>query len=529
MKKAIFLTSILILIMGLVAIGCASTTSNSPPASGQSPKTAIATEQAAKTTGTPNYGGSLKMIEASCPAGSIGWPADSVNLAVMISQYCLETLIQTDFQGNIMPGLATSWQLAPDNKSITFTLRKGVKFHDGTDFNANAVKFDFDAGIAAKRFPEFKSVDVIDDYTVRVNLNQYQNITMLTFRTVWAYIASPTAFQKNGVDWARENLVGTGPFKQVELNRDVSFKAIKNENYWQKGKPYVDSVEVLFIKDANTQIIGLKTGQGNILDSDTGKAALDLQQAGYTIDHASIGTATLVPDSANPSSPFAKPSVRQAVEYAIDKESIAKALSFGFWGAAYQLPYPGSPIYDPNFAGRKYDPDKAKQLLTAAGYPNGFETAIIANTQSIWRDLMPIFQNQLAKVNIKATLEFPEQAKYNQYRDVSGWQNALFGYNMGYNANYNSNYQNIVISKNILVSMSKSQDLADKINTSLLSPNFDVVKANAVKEQIFNDTLFIPIYYTERCFIYPSTLHDPGFFHTSSQQSYRSEDAWFSK
>ena len=130
------------------------------------------------------------------------------------------------YNGRIEPWLAESWKVAPDKKSITFVLRKGVKFHDGTDFNAEAAKFNLDALKAGKNpgTEDWGSIDIIDAYTVRINLLKYSNILLSRFGATPGSMVSPTAFKTKGIEWARWNPVGTGPFEFVSFERDASMR-----------------------------------------------------------------------------------------------------------------------------------------------------------------------------------------------------------------------------------------------------------------------------------------------------------------
>ena len=130
-----------------------------------------------------------------------------------------------------------------------------------------------------------------------------------------------------------------------------------------------------------------------------------------------------MPDGANPDSPFAKQKVREAAEYAIDRQAIVEGLGYGFWSAANQFDEPGGVAYDPNFKGREYNPDKAKSLLAEAGYPNGFQTKIIARSDES-QDVLVAMQTYLAAVGIKAKIEIVDRGKYAEV-NLKGWQNGL--------------------------------------------------------------------------------------------------------
>jgi peptide/nickel transport system substrate-binding protein len=127
----------------------------------------------------------------------------------------------------------------------------------------------------------------------------------------------------------------------------------------------------------------------------------------------------LIPDTANDDSLATKST--EAAEYAIDRKAIAQTLGYGYWEASYQIPARSSPVYNPNFTlGRQCDPDKAKQLLSEAGYPSGFETTIICFAGGLNRDAILAAQAYLTKVGIKAQLEYPEIPKYTAISTAAG-------------------------------------------------------------------------------------------------------------
>ncbi len=135
------------------------------------------------------------------------------------------------------PWLADSWQADPQAKTLTFKLKSGIKFQDDTDFNAEAVKWNIEEYQKAKR-PEvngIQSMDVIDAHTLRLNLEQWDN-NLLESIAYYVKMASPTAITKNGKDWAIKNPVGTGPFKLVSWERDISVKFKKERKLLAEGQ-----------------------------------------------------------------------------------------------------------------------------------------------------------------------------------------------------------------------------------------------------------------------------------------------------
>ena len=513
MKNLLLVLIIAVLTLGLFITGCvaaSSITSSSAPQSTAAPSASTSVPQTSVTQSvapssstasilTPKYGGTLKVI--SVPTGlNIGWPAD-VTFSAQQSQYSMDTLLRQDHKGNVIPWLAESYKIADDMKSITFNLRKGVKFHDGSDFNAEAAKWNLDNYIKAKMESIWASVDILDDYTIRVNITQWSNTVLTSFAdaTSPVFMVSEAAFDKNGKDWMKQNPVGTGPFKFASYNVDVSYKVVRNPDYWAKDNkgnqlPYLDGVEYTFIADAMTQEMSMKNGEADMLVGlAVGKTAANLASLGLKMDYAMDGLFCLIPDSANTDSPWSNQKVREAVEYAIDREAIAKALGYGFWQAPYQIPPHASAAYDPDFSlGRKYDLAKAKQLLAEAGYPDGFETTIIAATTA-QDEVTLTLQADLAKIGIKINLDFPQQAKFISYIGPNAtWHNAAIYFSMPIiDSTYSLGLQFLM--NFVGKSWQRTPELLQAYQASTASTSIDVNLIRAVTNIITKDASIIPI------------------------------------
>ena len=184
---------------------------------------AVAANSSLKTTTstmkTPQHGGVLR-LEFPTDAVVIGWPAMmQSSTEVTLSRISIESLGTYDKNGQPIPYLAKKWILDAKAKTVTISLKKGIKFHDGTNFDAKACKWNVDQFRTSGR-PELKSVssvDIVDDYTVRLNLDTWDNTIPGRLSLAGpGMMISPTAFEKNGKDWCFKHPVGTGPFKLVQ-------------------------------------------------------------------------------------------------------------------------------------------------------------------------------------------------------------------------------------------------------------------------------------------------------------------------
>ena len=488
MKKLLVLLFLLVCVAAIC--GCSASGSGTPSAAVPAPTTPTG----AKTSSTPKYGGTMKVLW-SINAAVLGYPPESDVNTGSASRTICDALTWDDETGAPVPRLGTKWEIAPDGKSITFSLRQGVKFHDGTDFNADAVKWNFDAVIAKKPYnvAPMTSVDVIDPYTVRLNLSSFNNamFNVLSFTD----IISPTAVQKNGTEWARLNPVGTGPFKFSEFKSQTYLRVVKNPNYWQQGKPYLDGINFDYVADKTVGSMAFEKGSGDMQMQLTEQIASDLQKKGFTIRSMNGFTNFLACDSANKDSPYANVKVRQAVEYALNKEELTKAIGYGFMQPAYQLAAPNIAGYNANIPGHKYDPKKAKQLLTEAGYPNGFKTSIIAqNTMN--QDQLVAMQTFLKEVGIDASLDLVDAAKWSEYR-TKGWKNGLGISRTGLDPNMNQQIVRDLSSMSVFPSMARPEKWQPTLDKSVAARTIEERKTyiQQMMQIAYDEEYTIPLWY----------------------------------
>jgi peptide/nickel transport system substrate-binding protein len=485
------------------------------------------------TTGTQKYGGTLRYIVPTGPGAPIGAPWLANGTSTYAMQFAEEFPLKEQIDGSLVPCLATSYDVVStaDNPSLTFHLQKGVKFSDGTDFNAQAFKWNLDKAMAPGSATmgsttTWKSIEVLDDYTIRINLKSYTNIAARTFADSAAFMVSPTAFQKNGADWMNYNMVGTGAFMQKDFQRDVSLTLTKNSNYWQQGKPYLNGIQLLFVSDSMTAEALFKSGGAEVIQCSDDAQANRLETAGYSMQRVFNYGGALVPDSANADSPWSNLKVRMAAEYALDKEALAKRFGYGTWSASYQYMSTTSPAYDPNLTPRKYDVAKAKQLLTEAGFPNGFKTTIIVGATGVSSDVAQAIQAYFAAVGIQVSLQYPQTAAWSAYL-TGTWHNALlFGASLGYanpNAAWNLSYSQ---GSAWYQSMKRPDGWKEAYAASMTSTKLDPALAKTCEGLLFNDVNTIPLYVSAKQWGVNPNVKDAGFGTRGIWAWWEPQNAW---
>ncbi|MBW1911751.1 MAG: ABC transporter substrate-binding protein [Deltaproteobacteria bacterium] len=371
--------------------------------------------QSALAKEKPKYGGVLK-LNFFRPASRIGVPLNIRHSDHWYSEHALQKLIEgaEDQAGAYVGILATSWDLAPDRKSYTFHLRKGVKFHDGTDFNAQVVKWNLDKVLASKRpqFDKVTGIDIIDDHTIRFNLSEWDNLFIGDFSSDPGFIISPASFEKKGEKWANTNPVGTGPWKIKKIKRNTMISFEKYKGYWEAGVPYLDELLVYHIPDSMTAMAAFKNKDIDILYSTDPITADELESTGnYIVQIGSGPSGTLVMNTTDPKSVWYDKRMRYAFEYAIDKELMAKSIGRGYLKPSYEIV---KAIHDaggkPGTVPRKYNLEKAKQLMREAGYPNGVKVTLTTNADGP-QDGNVALQGFLSAVGI--------QIKFNKVRGAT--------------------------------------------------------------------------------------------------------------
>ncbi|TCS96937.1 ABC transporter substrate-binding protein [Hazenella coriacea] len=377
--------------------------------------------------------------------------------SIKVASQVFDTLVEYDKGSTkIVPELADSWEASQDGLSWTFKLKQGVKFHDGTPFNAEAVVYNFNRWMDSKH-PEhkggefayyaymfggfkgdsghvIKNVVAEDEYTVKFELNFPQGPFLSNLAMPAFSIASPTAVKKDPVKFAHNPAGGgTGPFEFVEWKKNNSITLKKNKNYWKPGLPKLDKVIFKSIPDNGSRFSNLKSGDIDMMDGlnpdDVQLIKSDSNYQLFLQEGMNVGYLAFNVEK----EPFNNVKVRQALNYATNKQGIIKSF-FADLGTPAVNPMPeimwGS---NKNIKDYEYNIDKAKQLLAEAGYKDGFEVDFYAMTEP--RGYMPngkkvaeYMQADFAKIGVKANIVTSDWQTYKERVGNGEHKMALFGW-----------------------------------------------------------------------------------------------------
>ena len=365
---------------------------------------------------TPKYGGHLRMgygLEASSLDPHLGRSGGDGYYWKQMFDHLVGADLKLTGQSNL--SLALSWEM-PNPTTMVFRLRKGVKFHDGTDFDAQAVKFNLDrildpaTGATPKAsFEVIDKVEVVDTHTVKILLKQPWGAGISMMADRGGAMNSPTAVKKWGKEYGFHP-VGTGPFKFAEYVSGSSATLVKNENYWGKTKsgnklPYLDKITIQLIKDPAVLAAALQAGEidlASINPKDVDKFQKDPKFTmkifeGSGISHLLAFNQSMPPmDNVN---------LRRAVAYAINPQAINQGAFFGKNIVAKGGMWPpGYWVYD-TVARPTYNLEKAKDFLKKGGKPNGFEMDVITWDSSTLIPATELVKAMLAQIGIKVNIK----------------------------------------------------------------------------------------------------------------------------
>lgn len=362
----------------------------------------------------------------------IGVASDVINLDPQLEpnttlpqlESTFENLVWFDTELELQPSLAVSWE-AIDEDTWEFKLREGVKFQNGEDFTAEDVEFSYNRvmDLGAESGPRknivgfFKSIEVVDDYTVRINTDGPFPAAPRQM-ALTGFIVPKDYVEEVGAEEFARKPVGTGAYKIVEWKPNESLTLEAFDDYWG-GRPDVDRIIFRVIPDEETRIAEMKTGGIDILLDVAPARANELREAGLNVYSVpSVVNFWLAFNTHE--SPFDNIQVREAIAHAIDVEAIIDSILEGEATRSNTLVHNTSFGWNPNIEPYDYDPDRSMELLREAGFPNGFETTFQAGP-GVWpatREAVEAIASFLDVVGIKTELEISEFAEYfRRYRE----------------------------------------------------------------------------------------------------------------
>ena len=364
----------------------------------------------------PVYGGSLAIAQAVEPPGLDPTTATSTAIPRVVYSNVLEGLVKIDRDGKIVPALAADHTISKDGKEYTFSLRKGVTFHDGKPLDADDVKFTFDRVMDPKTavphpeyYKDIESVQIVDSHTVKIKLKNVNSMFLFNLARGDSVIVN-----KQAVDQLKTAPVGTGPFKFVEWVRGSHVTLSKFDGYHKKGTPYLDKVTFKFIGDPSAQIASLKAGDVDVIAYDVSPENASLFEKdprfkvlnGYTTTEVILSTNHL-------RKPFNDVRVRRAMAYAIDRKALIEGAMSGYGVPIGSHMDPGNPYYVDLTSVYPYNPQKAKDLLKEAGYPDGFEAVIkLPERYAYAKRSGEIIADMFSQVGIRLKIELIEWGQW---------------------------------------------------------------------------------------------------------------------
>ena len=548
MKKILCLTLALAMLFTLAACGGGGSTATQAP-SVSLPTNDMPTNYNPAPTGSgstpaptaapdadgPQYGGVVKIIDVGANGGTAE-PFGFVWTPMIAKHYSTpwsEDLVNFTQAGVYEPHLAYDWDVDTEAKTITFYLREGISFTDGSPFNAEAVAWNIN------RWPEdgrgneeIDYAEATGEYEVVVHYINWQNVLFETFASHSYSMVSMQNFLDNGKEYAMANPVGTGPFVLSDWVPGSHVKFVRNEDYWQEGKPYLDGVEYYEITDMMTQNATMIAETADAMDyfqCSNAEQAYTIISNTSNFDSSYMrggGTYVLAPSSDNPDSPMADLKVRQAIAFALDREAIVEAKGFGILKPAYQITAEGFaghlPADNPNIV--KQDVELAKQLLTEAGYPDGLATTLYAPIA--FQDFAVIIQDQLAEIGITLTLEFPEAGRINDL-NYNGWEGIMafnFGQVMNTGISYYIWYHP---DQDTYVSVARPPEYEEMYYTARRSFDIDNELFGALGNLVLENMYYIPIYHSFSVYFVRNGLKDHGAHVYSADTMWTPWDAYW--
>ncbi len=378
------------------------------------------------SAGSSSTGGAVTIVRAQDSTSMDNTTVFS-NASIWVFQQMFESLYEVSPDGkSVQPLLATKYTLSSDKLTWTFTLRQGVKFSTGAAMTSADVKFSLDKARATKGGWEFL------DVAIKSVAAPSADTVVITTKYPWAPLLADLANFSNAIlpnnyggkthDAFYQAPVGTGPFKWDHWTKGSELKLVKNPDYWDAGKPSLDSVTWKVVPDDNSRNVQIQGGQAQINENPPFSSVQQLQgQPGVKVTLFPSTKTDYILMNENVK-PFDDVHVRRAISYAIDRSAMVKTLLFGNGTPANSFLMPNVPFYDKNTPGIQYDMAQAKAEMAKSSVPNGFTTTFLASSgDSTDASIAQILQASLKTLGVtmkiqnvdpSAAHDLQEQQKY---------------------------------------------------------------------------------------------------------------------
>lgn len=364
-------------------------------------------------------------VARSVDADSLDAHKASTTQSLQITNLIFDTLLSMDKDGSIHPGLASQWSMADDGKSYAFTIRDGIKCHDGSAFDAAAAKASLDRALdPATINPNLSAWGPITGSTVegnvlKVSLSEPYGPFTSFLTSIQAAFICPSSFAE-----ATFKPIGTGPFKLVEWTRNDSIQLEANADYKNvnplienPGKPHIDKLTFRVIPEAVARMAALRSGEADLVEPSLEEATDLKSDSNFKVYAAELSGQQMLAAFTWKIKPLDKPEIRKAIGMALNRDAYA---SIAFEGLVETADCPVAPnLFSTDEAlcrtwGVTYDPAGAKAIMEAAGYTqdNPLKVKLLVHKLPGWDQMHQIMQQDLAAINVNAEIETREVAAF---------------------------------------------------------------------------------------------------------------------
>lgn len=529
MKKRLSLILAAVMAVSLVAAGCgggggAASTTQAEGGGADTAQTGGADSAAADTgSGIDTTGFLVASLNSDIQTADVHKTTKDYQIPMNIYDCLVSVEVKDDGSSEIVPALAESWEISDDALSYTFHLRQGVKFHNGDELTAKDVEYsfirqlstegavntDFLAQVAgASQLIEgsadtLEGFELIDDYTFKMTLTEAYAGFLACLSTPGCSIYSEKATEAAGDQFGLEPslTIGTGPFKFAEWTLNDQMVLVRNEDYW-KGASKLPGVVIKVVPDTETQRMMFENGQLDLVDMDYLPDAVEdftNRFPDQIISGPRVGTTYFTMNQNI--EPFNDVKVRKAVQMAIDRQAVLDAM-YGGRGQLENGIFPhGLYGFNENLPEITYDPEAAKALLAEAGYPNGFDMEIDADSSAsdAVNQALEIIQAQLGEIGINAEIKTMDESTWLATRKAGEMGSFMSTWTADYNDPDNFIYTFFGNGENTKLRSLNYPDteVMDRVQKAraIVDPDERIAEYRALEEKIVSeDAAWVPMY-----------------------------------